>query len=78
MDNGVDRGSGVRDKATELSELLTNQNKLEAEREFAKKTREKLQGVTGGGNYNQSGSMQGSSYTGPMGGSSAGPVSGNQ
>lgn len=68
MDNGVDRGQGVRDKARELVELLSDPNKLQYEREYARQTREKLTGT--------SGSHQ--EYSGPSVGGSAAPASGSQ
>lgn len=51
-DNGTDRGSGLRDKARAVCELLSDSQKLEEEREFSRKNKEKF-----GGNTN-------SSYTG--------------
>jgi epsin len=44
-ENGTDRGQGVRDRARSICELLSDTEKLQQEREFARKTREKLQGA---------------------------------
>ena len=44
-ENGTDRGQGVRDRARSICELLSDPEKLQQEREFARKTREKFQGA---------------------------------
>jgi epsin len=44
-ENGTDRGQGVRDKARALCEILSDNEKLQQEREFARQTREKLGGT---------------------------------
>jgi hypothetical protein len=46
----------VRDKSEELIELLNDPTKLQAEREFAQATRNKMSGGTSGGAYNMSSS----------------------
>ena len=43
-ENGTDRGQGVRDRARSLCELLSDNEKLQQEREFARQTREKFAG----------------------------------
>lgn len=48
-DNGTDRGSGLRDKARAVCELLSDAQKLEEEREFARKNKEKFGGNTNAG-----------------------------
>ena len=44
-ENGTDRGQGVRDRARSICELLSDPEKLQQEREFARKTRDKLHGT---------------------------------
>jgi len=48
-DNGTDRGSGLRDKARAVCELLSDSQKLEEEREFSRKNKEKFGGNTNAG-----------------------------
>jgi len=49
MDNGVEQGYELRDKANALCELLNEPGKLQYEREFAKQTREKFIGISSTG-----------------------------
>lgn len=41
-EENVDRGEGIRDKVKGIIELLTEENKLDEERENAKKIRESM------------------------------------
>jgi len=49
LDNGVEQGYELRDKANALVELLNEPGKLQYEREFAKQTREKFIGISSTG-----------------------------
>lgn len=60
---GVDKAAGIRDKAKQIVELVSDPAKLEEEREFARKNRDKFKGFSnsdptprvGGGTGNYSG-----------------------
>ncbi len=70
-ENGSDKGQGIRDKSRSICELLSDNTKLQEEREFARKTRDKFQGISSTGAE--------TGYMGTGGGSSykpAGPASG--
>lgn len=43
---GVDKASGIRDKAKQIVELVSDPAKLEEEREFARKNRDKFKGFS--------------------------------
>jgi len=45
-ENGQDKGSGVREKARGICALVNDSHRLQEEREFAKKTRDKFNGIS--------------------------------
>ena len=56
--DGADKCTGIRDKAKQICELVSEPARLEEEREFARKNRDKFKGfsdkdtpISGGGNY---------------------------
>ncbi|KAJ6264438.1 hypothetical protein Dda_0584 [Drechslerella dactyloides] len=66
--NGKDQGLNVRNRAKELAELLSDVDKIRAERKKSKQSRGKYQGMEGGGGF---GGMTGS-YGGGGSGSGGG------
>jgi epsin len=50
-DNGTERGAGLRDKARSICELLSDSQKLEEEREFCRKNKDKFGGEGTTGSY---------------------------
>lgn len=85
QESGTDRGQGVRDKSRELCELLSDPTMLQNEREFARQTRDKLQGTIGQQSSMSMGCVDAnvpqSMSSGQLGGAgagAAGPSSGNK
>ncbi|KAK6340392.1 Epsin-3, clathrin recruitment and traffic between the Golgi and endosome [Orbilia blumenaviensis] len=70
--NGKDQGLNVRNRAKELAELLSDVEKIRAERKKSKSSRGKFQGVEGGGGSFSGMGMGGGGYGGSSGGFSGG------
>ncbi|KAH7391391.1 hypothetical protein BKA64DRAFT_710295 [Cadophora sp. MPI-SDFR-AT-0126] len=62
--NGKDQGLNVRNRAKELAELLSDVERIRAERKKARATRNKYTGVEGGGGLGGSGLSSSSRYGG--------------
>ena len=77
----IDKGSGVREKAKQLIELLGNNETIRSEREKARTLRNKFVGIdsrnTGGGGYSSSDGHYGGSGGGGYGGSGSGGYGGS-
>ncbi|CAH0479053.1 unnamed protein product [Peronospora belbahrii] len=76
-DGSIDRGSGVRDKAKQLADMLNDNDMIRTEREKAGRLRNKYVGIgsgySGGGNYSGgSGSSHSASYNGGGGSGNGG------
>jgi len=69
--NGKDQGINVRNRSKELTDLLSDVDKIRAERKKARATRNKYQGVEGGSGLGVGGSASSSRYGG-FGSESAG------
>lgn len=58
--DGVDKAAGIREKAKQICELVSEPSRLEEEREFARKNRDKFKGYSNedphGGNAYSGGS----------------------
>jgi epsin len=65
--NGKDQGINVRNRSKELAELLSDVERIRAERKKAKATRNKYGGVEGGMGVGMGGSMGGSMLSGGSG-----------
>ncbi|KAK6496639.1 Epsin-3, clathrin recruitment and traffic between the Golgi and endosome [Arthrobotrys musiformis] len=72
---GKDQGLNVRNRAKELAELLSDVEKIRAERKKSKSSRGKFQGMEGGGMGSYS---SGGGYGGSSGGSGGGGSGGNR
>jgi epsin len=62
--NGKDQGINVRNRSKELTDLLSDVDKIRAERKKARATRNKYQGVEGGAGLGMGGSSSSSRYGG--------------
>ncbi|KAK5122964.1 hypothetical protein LTR85_003530 [Meristemomyces frigidus] len=70
--NGKDQGINVRNRSKELTDLLSDVDKIRSERKKARATRNKYQGVEGGAGLGVGGSAGGSGRYGGFGGETAG------